>query len=193
MVISVRNLAFFVALVTASSVGVDAYLNKALAQVSLSADNLDNSTLEISNTVASAEGSESTSMEDVSFKASDLLESDALAQRSLNLDVFCKDYPHNSRCQDNTPPSAESAESEESSSESSPDASATSPWGIGVDMSTLGIGATATRRINPHLNIRGAINGFTFGADVEDTDVNYNVDLTLLNVSTLVDYHPLRN
>ncbi|BAZ12580.1 hypothetical protein NIES4071_44110 [Calothrix sp. NIES-4071] len=37
------------------------------------------------------------------------------------------------------------------------------------------------------------INAFSYGIDIEETDVKYKADLNLLNVSTLVDYHPFKN
>lgn len=131
---------------------------------------------------------DSDDLDNVSYQASDLLAGMDVAQRPIDLDEFCTNYPYNSRCENYTPesPSEPEAAPEKSGS------SANSPWSIGADMSTLGFGATATRRITPRVNLRGAINGFSLGADVEDTDVSYDVDLTLLNVSTLVDYHPFK-
>ena len=49
------------------------------------------------------------------------------------------------------------------------------------------------RKITPQFNARVGINGFGLGFDLEDTDATYESDLNLFNVSTLADYHPIKN
>lgn len=172
-VISVRNLLPVVFAATTLLVA-DGYGNLVHAQ---SADILDPA------------ASNSPSLDTVPYQASDLM-TETIANVPLDLDDFCANYPYNSRCEGYTPES-EPAEEEASTSDQS-GSSANSAWAIGTDISTLGLGANVTRRLTPKFNVRGAVNGFTIGADVEDTDVNYNADLTLINVSTLVDYHPVQ-
>ena len=67
-----------------------------------------------------------------------------------------------------------------------------SGWAISPDVSTLGIGGMVTKSLTPNLNARLGINGFSIGADVEETDVTYDADLKLFNVSTLVDFYPFK-
>jgi hypothetical protein len=133
-----------------------------------------------------------TTVDAIPYQASDLM-SETIANVPLDLDVFCVNYPYNSRCEGYTPGSSEDLEEALSNDNSQSSASsANSAWAIGADIGTLGGGANVTRRITPKINVRGGINGFTIGTDVEDTDVKYNADLTLINVSTLLDYHPIQ-
>ena len=67
-----------------------------------------------------------------------------------------------------------------------------SGWAISPDVSTLGIGGMVTKSLTPNLNARVGINGFSFGVDVEETDVTYQGNLNLFNVSTLVDFYPFK-
>ena len=187
-----------VAFLVALGLMVDSSLKRALAQTE---SPVDSAVSDVEATPdATPVGSDLTptialdqDLDNVSYQASDLLaptDGIDLAQRPVDLDEFCTNYPYNSRCENYTPSTpTEEAETNRPSSESS----ANSPWAVGTDISTLGFGASATRRITPRVNVRGAINGFSFGTDIDDTDVSYDVDLTLINVSTLVDYHPVKN
>ena len=172
-VISVRNL-LSVVFATTTLLVADSYGNLVHAQ---SADILDQTEPNL------------TTLDTVPYQASDLM-TETIANVPLDLDVFCANYPYNSRCEGYTPDSEPAEEAAASSDQGG--SSANSAWAIGTDISTLGFGANVTRRLTPKFNVRGAINGFTVGADLEDTDVNYNADLTLINVSTLVDYHPIQ-
>ena len=121
---------------------------------------------------------------------------DLLAQRPLDLDVFCKNYPLNSRCTNQpvtTPITKPEEVKPESTEENSETSAKTRGWAITPEISTLGVGATVTKSITPNINAKIGINGLGISRDVSLSDVDYKADLNLFNVSTLADYHPWKN
>lgn len=121
-----------------------------------------------------------------SYSASDLV----ITQRSADLEDFCERYPFNSRCQD-LPDTTEETEESDSEPQAMPDAK--SGWAITPEVSTLGLGASVTTRIAPQFNARLGLNAFSVGVDVEETDVTYEGDIELLNISGVADYYPFQN
>lgn len=151
--------------------------------------------------------------ETVSTRATDLLRPNApvfkstrqsderLAQRELDLETFCQNYPLNSQCRGNTT-------NQEELEERSPNGTPTTPsgeqnqnatsqtksgWAIVPEASTLGLGGQIVRKISPNFNARVGVNGFGLGIDIEETEVDYEGDLDLFNVSTIIDVHPFKN
>ena len=124
---------------------------------------------------------------------------DLLATIPLDLDVFCKSYPLNSRCTERSTPSkpqrGESKPTQESkpTEEMSQTSVKTRGWAITPEISTLGVGATVTKSITPNVNAKLGINGLGISRDVSLSDVDYKADINLLNISTLADYHPWKN
>ena len=124
---------------------------------------------------------------------------DLLATIPLDLDVFCKSYPLNSRCTERSTPSkpqrGESKPTQESkpTEEMSQTSVKTRGWAITPEISTLGVGATVTKSITPHINAKVGINGLGISRDVTVSNVDYKANLNLFNVSTLVDYLPWKN
>jgi hypothetical protein len=124
---------------------------------------------------------------------------DLLAKRPLDLDIFCKSYPLNSRCTERSTPSkpqgGESKPTQESkpSEEMSQTSVKTRGWAITPEISTLGVGATVTKSITPNVNAKLGINGLGISRDISLSDVDYKANLNLFNVSTLADYHPWKN
>jgi len=124
---------------------------------------------------------------------------DLLAKVPLDLDVFCKSYPLNSRCTERSTPSkpqrGESKPTQESkpTEEMSQTSVKTRGWAITPEISTLGVGATVTKSITPHINAKVGINGLGISRDVTVSNVDYKANLNLFNVSTLVDYLPWKN
>ena len=192
-----------VVLITVLGLVADSTLNKAFAQsqtaLESAVSDIESNASSVDSEISQILGTEEVisteqGLDNTVYSSANLLEPVSgidVAQRPIDLDVFCANYPYNSRCENYAPDAP--AESESNTSSDSSGSSAQSAWALGTDFSSLGFGATVTRRINPRLNVRGAINGFSFGTDVEDTDVNYEVDLKLFNISTVVDYHPVKN
>jgi hypothetical protein len=89
---------------------------------------------------------------------------DLLATIPLDLDVFCKSYPLNSRCTGRSTPSkpqrGESKPTQESkpTEEMSQTSVKTRGWAITPEISTLGVGATVTKSITPNVNAKLGIN-----------------------------------
>lgn len=124
----------------------------------------------------------------------------------VDLEQFCQDFPYNSKCRGTTPegqpspnaipvPVPPPAPAEDSNSQSS-DPGTKTGWAIVPEISTLGLGAHVVKRIIPQVNARIGINAFGLGFDIDDdsseVSANYDVDLSLFNVSTIADYHPFR-
>ncbi|MGL4882054.1 MAG: hypothetical protein ACRC8K_13460 [Waterburya sp.] len=117
-----------------------------------------------------------------------------LAQRPLDLAKFCQNYPYNSQCTQTKPVSA--PEKSPKRSEDSQDVSQEQPksgWAIVPEISTLGLGGHVVRKITPQFNGRVGINAFSLGLDGIDTDIDYDADFNLFNVSTLVDFQPFKS
>jgi hypothetical protein len=68
----------------------------------------------------------------------------------------------------------------------------TSGWAITPEASTLGLGGSVTALLSPNLNARVALNTISVGVDLNRTDIDYNANLNLFNVSTMLDYHPFK-
>ena len=153
--------------------------------------------------VRSQPGQSSPTVRTISTQAKDLLIADNLplkeiAQTDLDLEEFCREFPQNSQCSQTQPnntdaipvPEPPPAPPENSSSEVS--SSSKSGWAIAPEVSTLGLGGHLVTKIIPAVNARVGINAFGLGLDIEDTDADYEGDLNLFNVSTLLDIHPSR-
>lgn len=148
-------------------------------------------------TAKSVVNSVSTSAKDLSAPSS-LAQDYKLAEVPLDLEKFCQNYPYNSRCADRLLPDTTETEvetkpSRERDSTSDRSKKPQSGWAIAPEVSTLGLGGSVVRKITPQLNAKVGINGFGLGLDIEETDVTYDADLNLFNVSTLVDFHPSKN
>ncbi len=123
-----------------------------------------------------------------------------LVQRELDLEKFCQNYPQNSRCTQTNPSNsspipvpAEPPTPPEGSQEVSQE-QPKSGWAIVPEVSTLGLGGHLVRKITPQFNGRVGVNAFGLGLDdLLDTDIDYEADLNLFNVSTLLDLHPFES
>ncbi len=130
-----------------------------------------------------------------STKATDLVFDYQLAQLIRDLEKFCTNYPYNSQCRDRPQPGTEVETKPSTMPESTSRESGTpkTGWAVVPEVSTLGLGGSVVRKIIPEFNARVGVNAFGLGFDIEDTDAVYEADLNLFNVSTLVDYHPIKS
>jgi hypothetical protein len=131
----------------------------------------------------------------ISYSAADLIpqadssDNSLIAQRLVDPVKFCKDYPFNSACIDQKSEQDTEAQVSEPLEEETKKAK-TSGWAVTPEIGTTGIGASVTKSVSDNVNARVGLNAFTYGADFEEEDVEYEADLNLFNVSTVVDYHP---
>lgn len=117
-----------------------------------------------------------------------------IAQRELDLEQFCQDYPYNSRCSGVTPSVEERSPVEIPVPQVDLDnRQQKSGWAIAPEVSTLGLGGHIVRQITPNFNARVGANAFGVGIDINETEFDYEGDLNLFNVSTLLDIHPFNN
>ncbi|MGF1542622.1 MAG: hypothetical protein ACFCU5_19620 [Pleurocapsa sp.] len=128
-----------------------------------------------------------------STNATDLTFDYHLAQAIRDLEKFCTNYPYNSQCRDRPQPNTEVETRPSPESTSSQTGVPKTGWAIVPEISTLGLGGSVVRRITPSFNARAGVNAFGLGFDIKDTDATYEADLNLFNVSTLVDYHPIKS
>lgn len=134
----------------------------------------------------------------ISYSAADLQMEKQLISKSVNLDEFCQSYPYNSRCSQN-PASGETTPPNTLESKPKPTSEVfknNSGWAITPEVSTLGIGASVTKSLTSNLNARVGLNALSLdvgGYQKRQNEVTYDANLNLLNVSTLVDYHPFKN
>ena len=121
-----------------------------------------------------------------------------MAQRELDLEKFCRDFPYNSRCSGVTPSGEPGRVEERSPVEILPPVDVDSRqqksgWAIVPEVSSLGLGGHIVRQITPNFNARVGANAFGLGIDIDETEFDYEGDLNLFNVSTLLDVHPFNN
>lgn len=132
-------------------------------------------------------GKKASELTQYSNSASDLF----TAYDPVDLEEFCDRYPYNSRCA-NRPRSTPEPEPSRRR-RSRPTSDVNSGFAVTPEISTLGLGASVSYGVTPQLNGRLGINGFSVGVDVEDTDVTYDSDVNLFNISAAADYYPIRN
>ncbi len=118
------------------------------------------------------------------------LPSNLLAQQELDLETFCQNYPFNSQCAEVNPPNPETVPPASNSQDSN--SRSRSGWAIVPEASTLGLGGHVVRKITPNFNARVGVNAFGLGIDIEETDLDFEGDLNLFNVSTIIDVHPFK-
>ncbi|MEL6496025.1 MAG: hypothetical protein AAFQ41_13025 [Cyanobacteria bacterium J06623_7] len=120
-----------------------------------------------------------------------------LAQRQLNREKFCQNYPLNSQCSGITPIESEPASIPISVPQvdinNQNNRGTKTGWAIVPEVSTLGLGGSIVRKITPNFNARVGVNAFNLGIDITETDFDYEGDLNLFNVSTLIDFHPFKS
>jgi hypothetical protein len=64
---------------------------------------------------------------------------------------------------------------------------------VGVKAGALGLGVEYTYDFSDRLSLRGGINGSEYGADAEESGIDYDVDLVWDSLSLAVDFHPLKS
>lgn len=131
-----------------------------------------------------------------------------IAQNELNREEFCREYPFNSLCSEASPndsqtipvpvpppapPGSTGNDAQNSSVERDRGNKQKSGLAIVPEVSTLGLGGHIVQKITPRLNGRVGFNTFGFGFDIDDTDADYEGDLSLSNVSAIIDLHPFKN
>jgi len=68
-------------------------------------------------------------------------------------------------------------------------ASAESAFAVGIKAGTTGLGVEAAFPLSDSWNIRGAVNGFSYGKDFEEEGIEYDGDLRLRSASLMADWH----
>lgn len=63
-------------------------------------------------------------------------------------------------------------------------------WAIGAKAGTLGLGGEITTNLAPDVHLRGSIQWFELDFDVEFDDIDYDVNVDLLNPLLLIDWYP---
>ncbi len=125
-----------------------------------------------------------------------------IAQR--NLDKFCQDYPYNSQCAKASPSNPNSPEVEtipvpappptsETETNNSNSSGQKTGWAIVPEISTLGFGGDIVKKITPALNARVGVNAFGVGINLNESQFDYEGDLNLFNVSSIIDVYPFKS
>ncbi len=119
----------------------------------------------------------------------------------LDLEKFCQDYPYNSRCSGEPgterspipvpvpPPEPSNSGQDNIKAENSREKTG---WAIVPEASTIGLGGQVVKRLSTNFNARVGVNAFKYGIDVQETDFDYEGDLNLFNVSTILDLYPIK-
>jgi hypothetical protein len=63
-------------------------------------------------------------------------------------------------------------------------------WMLGFKTGTLGLGGELRTNLMPDVHLRGSVQWFKLGFDLEIDDIDYDVDLRLLNPMLALDWYP---
>jgi len=63
-------------------------------------------------------------------------------------------------------------------------------WALGFKAGTLGIGGELTTNLLSNVNLRGSIQWFDLDVDVELDDIDYDLNIEMLNPMLLIDWYP---
>lgn len=63
-------------------------------------------------------------------------------------------------------------------------------WAIGAKAGTLGIGGELTTNLAPDVHLRAGVQGLGFDFESEFDDIDYDVDVDLLNPMLVLDWYP---
>src|SRR5690242_11808539 len=66
-------------------------------------------------------------------------------------------------------------------------------YGVGLNVSTLGIGAEGGYRFDDHFGVRIGANGFTYSFNKTFDSTPYSVDAHLASGGGLIDYYPFES
>jgi hypothetical protein len=117
--------------------------------------------------------------------------------RTLDLEKFCQNYPYNSKCSGEAPTGEQEGENSPTQipvpQVDSSNPQSKSGWAIVPEVNTLGLGGHIVRKISPSFNARVGVNTFGTGIDINETEFDYEGDLNLFNVSTLIDVQPFKS
>lgn len=64
---------------------------------------------------------------------------------------------------------------------------------LGAKVGTLGLGIEATRSLSESFDARLGLNTFSYGHDVTESGIAYDLDLDLQSVSLLADWRPMKS
>jgi len=68
-------------------------------------------------------------------------------------------------------------------------ANAESAFAMGIKAGTTGLGVEAAIPLSDSWNLRGGLNGFSYGYDFEEEGIEYDGDLRLRSASIMADWH----
>lgn len=131
----------------------------------------------------------------ISYSAADLAPQTDLSvdnvinKKPANLEKFCKKVPENLVCAEHPTQFVQAqvvGEQQENKQKVKTNDLAVTP-----EISTLGLGVSVTKSVSDSLNTRLGLNAFSLNTgEIDADDTTIEADLNLLNVSTLIDYHP---
>jgi len=70
-------------------------------------------------------------------------------------------------------------------------AAASGEFGVGVKVSSLGVGLEAATSVLPKLNLRGSIQGLSGETDTDADGIEYTFNVDFFTLAALADWHPL--
>ena len=123
----------------------------------------------------------------------DLQDIYGIAQRPLDLERFCRDYPFNSRCEGRVPEAIETEQEQTAPILDDKNQVRGDNWAVLTNASTLGLGGALVAKVNSNLNARVGVNAFSFDVTIEETEVSYDGQVDLFNVLTALDIYPFKN
>jgi hypothetical protein len=117
-----------------------------------------------------------------------------LATVPVDPEVFCQNYPYNSRCTGNGyKPSSQQPNQKPQQSKKTAEVKQTTGYSIGAKVSTLGFGIEGTKQFTPNFNGRLGLNYFGLGLNEEESDIKYDANLNLFSIAALGDWYPWKS
>ncbi|HCF25945.1 MAG TPA: hypothetical protein DEV81_01685 [Cyanobacteria bacterium UBA11049] len=116
-----------------------------------------------------------------------------LATRPVDPEVFCQNYPYNSRCTGNGYKPSSQQPKQKPESKKPAEVKQTTGYSIGGRVSTLGFGIEGTKQFTPNFNGRLGVNYFGLGLNEEESDIKYDANLNLFSIAALGDWYPWKS
>ncbi|MBP7053101.1 MAG: hypothetical protein KBE65_19010 [Phycisphaerae bacterium] len=66
-------------------------------------------------------------------------------------------------------------------------------WGIGLKAGTLGVGGELATNLLSNVNLRGSLQWFDLDLDMEFDEIDYDLEVEMLNPMVLIDWYPFSN
>lgn len=116
-----------------------------------------------------------------------------LTTRPFDLEIFCQNYPYNSRCTGNGYKPSSQQPMQKPDSKEPAEVKQTTGYSIDGRVSTLGFGIEGTKQFTPNFNGRLGVNYFSLGLNTKRSNIDFDANLNLFSIAALGDWYPWKS